>query len=93
MMSDGDIPEKVKKYYEQIIGALEKGVLVVMKGYFNGQERYFLCIEIEDSDHYKIFPRALIIDEDIDSLHDFEKKPMLFEEDIKKERKRRKNNE
>ncbi len=78
-MTEDTIPVKASRYFDEIVTAVHKGTLILMKGYFNGDERILLCIEQDDPDDPEcvmIFPRALVLDEDIDSLHDYKRRPL-----------------
>ncbi len=73
------IPKKASRYFDEITTAVHNGSLLIMQGLFNGEERTLVCIQVKDKDDpdfVNVYPRAVIIDEDIDSLHDFDGKPV-----------------
>ena len=77
-MTNKTIPTKASRYFDEIVTAVHNGSLLIIQGLFNGEERTLLCIQVEDGDpdYVKVYPRALIVDEDIDSLHDFDGTPV-----------------
>lgn len=68
-----DIPDEHKEALKKLIRACELDMLSLLEGFFNGEKRTLLCIEVEHEDEFEMFPLAVMISHDKDELWDFDR--------------------
>jgi len=57
------IPEADKIEFKRISDAADDGNLIAIQGSLGGEQRTFLAIIFEDDDGFRVYPKAMILDE------------------------------